>query len=117
MSQPMCASLLLLAALLAVGAGCARTQQVDRSDTVLSAHSWKVYDDDTLILDVSDTPGPILSTASLPPGVAPSQHPFLSASARSAKHEHKLRALLNGSKSLQEFLSNLRSAGYRVVAA
>ena len=117
MSQPRYASLLLLVPLLAVGAGCARTQPVDRSDAVLSAHAWKVYDDDTLILDVSDTPGPILSTASLPPGVAPAQHPFLSASARSAKHEHKLREILNASTSVADFLSKLRGAGYRVSTA
>jgi hypothetical protein len=73
-----------------------------------------VYDEGTLILEVSDTPGAIVSTAALPPGVAPVQHPFLSASARSAKHEHKLRELLNASKSLPEFLSKLREAGYRV---
>jgi len=58
--------------------------------TSTDAHAWKVF-----ILDVSDAPGPILSTAGLPPGAKPATHPFLSASARS--------------------LSLLRADGFKVV--
>ena len=41
-------------------------------------HAWQLFDGETLVLDVSDAPGPILSTAMLPPGMAPVSHPFLS---------------------------------------
>jgi hypothetical protein len=79
-------------------------------------HSWKVFDGSTLILDVSDVPGPILSTAAPPPGLVPVKHPFLSASARSAPHEHRLRELLNASRSVEDFLAGLRAAGFEVRA-
>lgn len=78
------------------------------------AHAWNVYDGETLILEVHDTPGPLVSTAMLPPGVAPNQHPFLSASARSSIHEHKLRELLEESRDLPDFLRRLEGAGYAV---
>ena len=77
-------------------------------------HAWKVYDRDELILDVSDKPGPIMSTAALPPGVSPKKHPFLSATAHSASHESKLRDLLEASKSVPDFLKHLADAGYSV---
>lgn len=81
-----------------------------------NTHAWQVYDRDDLILDVSDTPGPILSTAALPPGVVPKQHRFLSATARSARHESKLHDLLEASKSVPDFLKHLADAGYSVKA-
>jgi hypothetical protein len=80
----------------------------------MTAHRWHVYDGATLILDVADQPGPILSTASLPPGVPPRQHPFLSASARSAVHENRLHSLLEAAKDLPGFLASLIAAGFRV---
>lgn len=79
-----------------------------------SAHAWKVYEGDELVLDVFDKPGTISSTASLPPGVAPKQHPFLSAHARSAAYESKLHALLEASTSLPDFLQRLEGAGFAV---
>ena len=79
-------------------------------------HAWQVYDRDDLILDLSDTPGPLMSTAALPPGVAPKQHPFLTATAHSALHESKLRDLLDASKSVPDFLKHLADAGYSVMA-
>jgi len=75
---------------------------------------WKVYDGSTLILDVSSIPGPIISTAAPPPGLKPVTHPFLSAAARSALHENRLRELLVASKDLEDFISRLRAAGFEV---
>lgn len=82
---------------------------------VLSAHAWNVYDNETLILEVNDAPGPILSTASLPPGARPATHPFLSATAKSAVHEDALHRHLVAAKTLREFLESLIASGYRVV--
>lgn len=75
---------------------------------------WKVYDGPTLILEVSSVPGPIISTAAPPPGLKPVTHPFLSATARSAQHEHRLREILVASKDLGDFVSRLRTAGFEV---
>lgn len=80
----------------------------------MSTTNWAVYDGATLILDISSTPGPIISTAAPPPGVKPVTHPFLSATARSAIHEHRLRELLVASKDLPDFLERLRGAGFDV---
>jgi hypothetical protein len=75
---------------------------------------WKVFDGPTLILEVSSVPGPIISTAAPPPGLKPVTHPFLSATARSAQHEHRLREILVASKDLGDFVSRLRAAGFEV---
>lgn len=80
-------------------------------------HHWRVYDGDTPILEVSDRPGPITSTAPLPPGAPPATSPFLSAAALDAGHEDQLATLLGGAHSLDEFLHALAAAGFRVVAA
>lgn len=79
-----------------------------------TAKRWTVHDGSTLVLEVSSVPGPILSTAAPPPGLQPVTHPFLSASARSATHEHKLRELLVASKDLPDFLARLRAASFDV---
>jgi hypothetical protein len=44
-------------------------------------------------------------------------HPFLSATALSAMHEHRLREILEASSGVEDFLSRLRSAGFRVEPA
>lgn len=75
---------------------------------------WNVYDGSTLVLEVSNVPGPIISTAAPPPGLKPVTHPFLSATARSAQHEHRLREILVASKDLADFLSRLRAAGFEI---
>jgi hypothetical protein len=75
---------------------------------------WTVYDGSTLILEVSSVPGAIISTAAPPPGLKPVTHPFLSATARSAPHENRLRELLVASKDLGDFISRLRAAGFEV---
>jgi hypothetical protein len=79
---------------------------------------FEVYRGDTLELDVTDTPGPLVSTSAPPPvpgAPSPKPHPFLSASAHVAADEGALRALLDQSHSTAEFLEKLRAAGYRVV--
>lgn len=88
------------------------TTQMNRTE-----HRWTVYDRSQLILEVSDAPGPITSTAAPPPGLKPVMHPFLSAAARSAPHEHRLREILNASQDVEDFLSRLRAAGFEVRAA
>lgn len=95
--------------------------QVDDADEkgatmTKSEQRWEVFDGATLILEVSDVPGPILSTAMPPPGVKPVTHPFLSAAARSAIHEHRLREVLLASKDVEDFLERLRAAGFTVKA-
>jgi hypothetical protein len=77
-------------------------------------HHWNVYDKDTLILDVSDQPGPIVSTAMLPPGEAPATNPYLSATSHDAFHENQLHGILQASHDLQSFLDGLRAAGFTV---
>ena len=75
---------------------------------------WRVYDADELILEVSDIPGPLISTAAPPPGGKPATYPFLSATAFSARHESRLREILERSSSLDGFLHDLRAAGFRI---
>ena len=91
--------------------GTKGTTQMNRTE-----HRWKVYDGSQLILEVSDVPGPIISTAAPPPGLKPVTHPFLSATARSAPYEHRLREILNASKDALDFLSRLRAVGFEVRA-
>lgn len=82
----------------------------------MTAHHWKVYDGELPILDVTDRPGPIISTAPPPPDGKPVMHPFLSATALDAGHEDRLRQILVASHDLDEFLRGLRAAGFKVVA-
>lgn len=104
----------LLFALVFAGCGSSAPGPATESPAAAPAHAWRVYDGEVLVLEVSDTPGPLLSTALPPPGVAPPSHPFLSGSARSAAHESRLRTLLDGSSDLPGFLSALEGAGFRV---
>lgn len=77
--------------------------------------TWRVYDGDLEILDVTDRPGPLVSTAPLPPGAAQVMHPFLSATALDAAHEDRLRGLLERSHDVDEFVRLLQAEGFRVV--
>ena len=97
--------------------GDAATSDASTKDASTKDARWDVFDGDVLVLEVSSEPGPLMSTALPPPDPAwrPPVHPFLSASARSAAHESKLRGILDASKSLDEFLRRLREAGFRVV--
>jgi hypothetical protein len=76
---------------------------------------WRVFDGDKKILEVSDVPGAIVDTsAPPPPGLKPTYHPFLSATAYSAPHGDKLQRLLQESSGVDDYLERLRSAGFRV---
>lgn len=77
-------------------------------------HAWSIYDGADLILTLTDEPGPITSTARLPPGSAPVTHPFLSAAARDAGYENQLKVLLDQSSSVGDYLTRLQGAGFRV---
>ncbi|NVB79252.1 MAG: hypothetical protein HOV81_12695 [Kofleriaceae bacterium] len=112
----------LLAVVIAMLAGCAH----DKPASVPSNHastvtpheprSWRVYDGDVEILEVSDQPGPLVSTAPLPPDATPAMHPFLSATALEASHEDRLRGILERSHDVDEFVRLLQAEGFRVVA-
>jgi hypothetical protein len=112
----------LLAVVLALLAGCARDKPAsapsNRSATVTphEPRSWRVYDGDVEILEVTDQPGPLVSTAPLPPDATPAMHPFLSATALDAGHEDRLRELLERSHDVDEFVRRLEAEGFRVVA-
>jgi len=79
-------------------------------------HHWNIYDGETLVLEVSSRPGPILSTATLPPGASPQTSAFMSATSRDAGHENQLHEILVASHGLDEFLGKLRAAGLDVRA-
>jgi hypothetical protein len=93
----------------------ARPQPAPSDAAMTAPRHWRVFDGDTAILDVTDRPGPITSTAPPPPGGTPVMHPFLSAAALDAGHEDRLHTLLVAAHSLDEFLKSLTAAGYRVV--
>ncbi len=86
------------------------------ADAPRTVRHWRVYDGELAILEMSDEPGVLMSTAMPPPGAKPVTHPFLSATALDAMHENKLRELLMASSSVDEFLRALEAAGFRVVA-
>ncbi len=79
-----------------------------------AVHSYNVLKAGRLVLVVSDAPGPIVSTASLPPGASPAKHPFLSGTAYVPEEEDALRKILNESKDFNDFLRRLRDGGYTV---
>jgi len=80
--------------------------------TMPTEHHWQVFDGSLLILELSDRPGPIASTADLPPGTPPVTSSYMSATARDAMHEGALREILDASPDLATFLAGLRRAGY-----
>lgn len=83
----------------------------------VAVRRWKVYRNDVLVLEVTDEPGPIVSTAALPPDPAfvPPTNPYLSASARHPGSESEVHRLLEQARSLEQFLALLTAAGFRVV--
>ena len=83
------------------------------SSAPAAVRHWRVYDGDLAILEVTDEPGPLLSTA--PPSGPPVTHPFLSATALDAGHEDQLRQILLDAKSTDGFIGALQQAGFRVV--
>jgi hypothetical protein len=79
-----------------------------------TVHRYNVLKAGRLVLTVSDVPGPIVSTAALPPGTSPAQHPFLSAAAQTPEEENALYQILEQSKDFDDFLRRLRAGGYTV---
>ena len=82
--------------------------------TAQTVHRYNVLKAGRLVLTVSDVPGPIVSTAALPPGASPAQHPFLSATAQAPEEENALHQILEQSKDFDDFLRRLRDGGYTV---
>jgi hypothetical protein len=112
-----------VAIVVALLAGCAHdppspapSAHVGTHVTSRAPRVWRVYDGDLEILDVTDRPGPLTSTAPLRPGAAPAMHPFLTATALDAGHEDQLRAILERAHDSDEFVRLLERAGFRVVA-
>ena len=85
--------------------------------TPMHTTHWNIYDGDALVLDVSAGPGPIRSTATLPPGAQPTTSAFMSATSHDAGHEDDFHTWLVASHSLDDFLAKARAAGLKVVAA
>jgi|GEM_PF-4469330 len=77
-------------------------------------HTWHVYDGQDLVLDVSSHPGPIKSTAHLPPGTSPTTSSFMSAISYDASHEDQFHTILVASHTVDEFLAGVRAAGLTV---
>ncbi len=84
-----------------------------------AARRYLVYRQGTLVLEIAAEPGPLVSKKAPPPppGERPVTHPFLSATAYVPEYEGVLRATLDKSANLEEYLAALRSQGFRVVEA
>jgi hypothetical protein len=78
---------------------------------------YLVYQNDTVVLEITAEPGPLVSKSAPPPapGEHAVMHPFLSATARVPEYEAALREALDKSRDLEDYLMRLRSMGFRVV--
>ena len=76
--------------------------------------TWEVYKGDKMVLKVSNKPGPLTSTAILPPNTEPVTHPFLTAQALDPFEEDNLGKILGESGSFDEFISLLKANGYEL---
>ena len=86
----------------------------------MQARRYIVYRGGEKIAEISDQPGPLISTKAPPPPAAnakPALHPFLSATAYVPEEEGRLRDVLNQSRSLPEYLEALRAMGFSVEEA
>lgn len=107
------AALLLAAACGKQDAGAPEGGAPQGSETApMNTQSWNVYKNGRKVLTVKNEPGPITSTAALPPGKAPRRHPFLSAQALDPAEENDLGMILEESKSFEDFMARLKAAGY-----
>ena len=75
---------------------------------------WSVFKGDKEVLRIKNAPGPVISTALLAPGAEPTRHPFVTAAALDANEEYSLHVILRRSHNFDDFVSNLRKAGYSV---
>lgn len=107
-----------LAAALALALGCSGPSQSTTAvppPPMSTAHAWNVFDGDTLILELNDTPGPITSTAPRAPDAPPVTSAFMTATARDAMHEGALHQALERARTVDDFLALLAKDGYRIV--
>ena len=80
----------------------------------MSVRKFEVRREGTVVLDVVDTPGPLRSTASPPPGASETKHAFLTATAYEPGAENELRDILLASDSTDSFVARLSQAGFEV---
>ena len=108
---------LVLAVLASSPALASRPHHRHATKQLTAVRHFQVFKGEVLVLEIADTPGPLISTAAPPPppGAKLARHPFLSASAYVATEEDRLRRLLDASHSTDEYLDKLRAADYRVV--
>jgi hypothetical protein len=78
---------------------------------------YTIYWNDQRVLEVTATPGLLVSNLAPPPppGAPLCPHPFLSATAFIPEHEQRLRQILDRSESVESYLANLRADGFVVV--
>jgi len=76
--------------------------------------SAKIYAKSQLVLEVSDGPGVLMSTAAPPPEGAPA-HPFVNARAFDPFSEGELAMILGMSENYRDFLDRLVAEGFQVV--
>ncbi|MBI4062020.1 MAG: hypothetical protein HY403_11400 [Elusimicrobia bacterium] len=85
-----------------------------KSGTMEPGSAWDVFKGDKKVLVIKNQPGPILSTAILPPGAEPVRHRFITATAEDPFEEHVLGELLGQSRDFAQFVSLLERKGYRL---
>jgi len=81
-----------------------------------SPRHYRLWREGRLALDLTDTPGILVSTSAPPPlpGRDPATHPFATATAYVAEWEGELGTLLRGAPDLDAFLVGVTSLGYSV---
>lgn len=77
---------------------------------------FRLCRDGRLALELTDRPGPLVSTSAPPPlpGQAPPPHPFATATAFVAEWEGELGALLRESPDLDAFFAAVGALGYTI---
>lgn len=93
-------------------AGACRKAPEPGVDSMAPKSNWDVYKGERKVLWIKNEPGPLMSTALLPPGAKPAAHPFLTATALDANEEDALRGLLEAATDFDEFASLLKKNGY-----
>lgn len=74
----------------------------------------EVLKDGRVVLELTDAPGPLVSTAPPPPNGQVVHHAFLSGAARDAAWEGELKRLLDLSPSLDAYITALAATGFTV---
>ena len=73
-----------------------------------------VLRDGLVVLELTDAPGPLVSTAPPPPGGRVYTHPSLGGAARDASCEGELKRLLDGSADFDSYVATLVAAGFTI---